>query len=259
MRQFILILLVSAAGVGLGGGAAAGVTTSVTDTCSAEEHVAGDLTGELFTQLRGNVPGAQDDFVLHEPSGRPSGKPCARDTRIHPFNDTNGPAVGAAQEASTLGEEAVKKALADFATVAAKLLAGRQAGAMPHFECLVGRPCALPAPLQRSRGFQLRLSAGGGMQPAGTYTFLQYRPVAGDPARYSIPFVILEASPDDWLEFSMRGEVFWKTQLVDLKVGELYFVPVPEVPEHALQLLGLYLNAESGSRSVVYVPTEMGR
>jgi hypothetical protein len=256
MRQFFLVLLVAIAGLGSCGVSVAGVTATVTDTCSAEEHAAGDAAGELSLQIQGNVPYAPEDFIIHEPSGRLSGKMCARDTRVHPFNDPSGPAVGAAQMASSWGEAAVKEVLTSFGGAMAQSIVARQAGAMPHYECVGGRPCPLPASLQKSRGFQLRLSAGGGLQPAGTYTFLQYHRTASDVPRLSIPFVVLSARKGDWLEFSLRGAVFWKAELVDLNANELYVVPVPDaVPEHGLTVLGLYLNAESGSDSVVFMPT----
>jgi hypothetical protein len=258
MKPFVLVLLVAVGGVGLGGASVAGVTATVTDTCSAEEHAAWDEAGAPFSAIQGNVPNAQDDFIIHEPSGQPSGRYCARDTRVHPFNDPDGPAVGVAQEASGWGEEAVKETVTPFMRMVGKSITARYAGAMPQYKCLGGIPCPLPAPLAKSSGFQLRLSAGGGLQPAGSYAFLEYRRAAGDPDKLSIPFVVLSAHKGDWLEFSLRGEVFWKAELVNLNANELYEVSVPNTsPKHGLVVLGLYLNAEVASDSVVYVPTAL--
>ena len=203
-RRIVLGLL-AIASVRIGEVAVAGVTATVTDTCSAEEHAAGDAANVFSSQLQGNVPSAQDDFIIHEPSGQPSGRPCTRDTRIHPFNDPNGPAVGTTVAANEWGEDTVKEFLGSFAQFMGEAMLGRQAGAMPHYQCVSGRPCPLPPSLQTSRGFQLRLSAGGGLQPAGTYAFLQYRRYASDRAQVSIPFVVVNAHKGDWLEFSLRG------------------------------------------------------
>jgi hypothetical protein len=240
--------------------ARAGVTVTVTDTCTAEQHALGDEAQSLSATVVGNVLMSAPDFILHEPSGDPLRSPCARDTRIHPFNDLDSPSVGSADPFSGRSEDELATMLKPFSLVSRTGIVQRQAGAMPHKQCSSGMTCVLPEVVQKTRGFELRPPAGGGQQPSGTYSFMLYGRPPSESADYRVPFVLLKAHKGDWLEFSLRGVVFYRAALADLDTNTLYFAPPPEdVPRYGLLVLGLYLNAETGSDSEVYVPIEIVR
>jgi hypothetical protein len=239
--------------------ALAGVTVQVTDSCSPEQHAAGDVAHELEATVRTNVPFAAEDFVIHEPSGDAVRSPCARDTQIHPFNDLEGAGVGEARISNEAGDS-LEKALAPFSLLLRGAVEINPRGAMPHFQCSMGHQCRLPDLLRKSRGFALKVSAAGGLMPTGTYTFFGYRRTPADSAELRIPFVVLKAHTGDVLEFSLQGEVFWRSRLDDLHAGKLYFATVPDtLSRHAFAVIGLYLNAEAASDSEVFIPTDIDR
>lgn len=236
----------------------AGVAVQVADSCTPEQHAAGDVARELEATIRTNVPFAAEDFVIHEPSGDALRSPCARDTHIHPFNDFDGVAVGEAQ-ASHLEGDALERAFAPFAVLVARSVTINPRGAMPRFRCLAGQPCLLPDALRKASGFELKVSAAGGLMPSGTYIFFGYRRTPADAVEVRIPFIVLKAHTGDVLELSLQGEVFWRSRLDELDAGQLYFASVPDtLPSHALAVIGLYLNAQAASDSEVLIPTDIG-
>jgi hypothetical protein len=234
----------------------AGVTATEASDCGSDIGKPENALHPLFGAILGNVPNARLDFIIRQPYGQSGRVLCNRDIRVHPFNDTESPAFGMAENADGSNQKEMGEGIAAFSRALGQFMVVRQAGPIPRFQCLSGLKCSLPKELQKSEGFQLRPSALGGLAGDGVYAFLQLVPPGNVPVQYRIPFVVQKARQGDWLEFSLQGRVFWKAQLSELKVDELYWVTVPEWPLEAdLVVLGLYLNTGTVSDSVVYIPT----
>ena len=251
IRLVLLVLSI----VALDKAAQAGMTVTVSDTCTAAERAAekpGPFDGNMVIPGRAFAP---QDLTIHEPGPQTLRHPCAMDTVIHPVNAPSGPAIGTTEMVGDLNEAQISDRLNAFYGVFQSSLEIGQAGASPFFRCAIPT-CPLPDILAPTSGILMRTGASGGDESLGAYLFINGRRHAHDPLLRAIPFVVLAAHEDDWLEFSNRGTIFWKAPVTDFKLNQLYFAVVPEsAQENAFGLWGYYLNDTLASASVVYVPT----
>ena len=163
--------------------------------------------------------------------------------------------MGPTDAAADLGAEEIAERLDAYFDAFLNSAEVAKSESLPHYQC-VGPTCPLPASLERSQGFQLRRGASGGMESTGSYVFLETRHLSSHADLKVIPFVVLVAGKGDWLEFSNRGEVFWKAPVTDFTPDALYFAVVPDsMRAEPHGVWGWYLNNTPLSTSVIYVPT----
>lgn len=234
--------------------AQAGVTAQTSGSCGSDAPALPDARPKDIA-IFGGGPSAPDDLVMREVFDEPSHVSCVRETRIHPYNETDAPAVGATEALTGAGDERAQEVIAAFVEFMANAAPGQRWGSMPRVNCSAA-PCPVPALLMHSAGFQLSPASGGGFSSKGAYAFFQRTRLPGEPSALSIPFVVEKAHDGDVLELSWRGSVFFRAPVDSLTIGELYWVPVPEsVLSSPAGVLGLFINTSVGSNSTVYFPT----
>lgn len=233
--------------------ALAGTAVTVEDTCTPEDRVTSNpVKPDVFVSH--DKAYAPRDIVIKVLGGSALGRPCAETTTIHPQNDPTGPTVGTSESAADLSDEDIRQRLDSFMRMHATTTGVGQGGAFPSFTCAQGT-CTLPTPLQRSAGFLMGGHRAGSYDPLGTFAFLQTPPSTDNTRIRAIPFLVMTAGDNDWLEFSNWGVVFWKARVADFVVNQLYFAVVPDSAlRSGPNFWGFYLNTSAPADSQLYVP-----
>jgi hypothetical protein len=247
-RCIVLPLLLSLAQL-----AAGGTVATVSDTCTPEERLsANSVKPDIF--MTRDKPFATQDLVIRQLGGRSLGRPCKLETVIHPRNDAAGPSVGTTESTDNLSPAETVARLNSFYQWFINTSVVGQAGAFPALQCSPGL-CQLPATLRGGSGFLIAEGRSGSSDSSGTYELLETSTPAPDAANLSIPFVVMSAGDDDWLEFSNWGAVFWKAPVTDFVPNQLYFAVVPSSAiRPAVNVWGFFLNTTAPANTGIYIP-----
>ena len=160
----------------LAGPAHAGMSVSVSDSCTAQERAAADAAPVDRFVVEPRRSSAPEDLLIQELSGKSLNGPCRSESTIHPQNVPEGPAIGASESQADLSDEEQLERLNNFYQLIQNTIQVSQSGGFPIYRCTV-IACPLPAILQHGTGFQMKYGAegklGSGSGPLGTFVYLE--------------------------------------------------------------------------------------